>query len=151
MGTISNVTGIDPLPNGGKGRPPGSGMNGLVPNGGKGRPPGTKNKFSASIKDQMLKALDKLGGVDYLVRLGNEQPAVFGSLLGRVIPMEITGRDGGPLVVSWDMSGFSTPNAPAIASPNAPMIEGRVEDAVEVADARVRGHADGEVEVGEAE
>jgi hypothetical protein len=28
-----------------------------------GRPVGAKNKFSRSIKDQMLKALDKLGGV----------------------------------------------------------------------------------------
>jgi hypothetical protein len=122
-------------------RPPAAGM---------GRPVGAKGKFSRTIKEQMLKALDKLGGVDYLVRLGNEQPAVFGSLLGRIIPMEVVGANGGPLVVSWDMSGFSTPNAPAIASPAVPTIEGRVEDAVEVTDDPPARWDHGEVADGEA-
>lgn len=117
-------------------RPPAAGM---------GRPVGAKNKFSRSIKEQMLQALKELGGVSYLVNLGRTQPAVFGGLLGRIIPMEVTGANGGPLVVSWDMSGFSTPNAPAIASPGAPTIEGRVEDAIEVSECHGAGtDGDGE-------
>jgi hypothetical protein len=69
----------------------------IPPRAGMGRPKGAKNKFSVSIKDQMLKSLEKLGGVDYLVWLGRECPAVYGGLLGRVIPMQIAGHNGGPI------------------------------------------------------
>jgi hypothetical protein len=122
------------------------------PAAGKGRPVGATNLVNRTLKEAILQSFNKIGGVNWLVKLADTHPPVYATLLGRVLPLEVTGANGGPLVVSWDMSGFSTPNAAAIASPTAPMIEGRVEDAVEVvADARVRGHADGEVEVGEAE
>jgi len=53
-----------------------------------GRKVGSKNKFSKDVKSQILAALDQLGGVNYLVKLGKEHPPVFGGLLGRVLPME---------------------------------------------------------------
>jgi len=45
----------------------------------------------------VLEALGELGGVKYLVEQGHKNPATFMALVGRIIPHEITGPDGGPL------------------------------------------------------
>lgn len=66
-------------------------------NAGKGRPKGVPNKATAAIKDMITKALDKAGGVDYLVRQAEENPGPFMSLLGKVLPMQLTGEGGGPV------------------------------------------------------
>lgn len=42
-----------------------------------------------------LVALRKLGGVDYLVRVGDENPAAFLGFLGRVLPKEMV-HEAGP-------------------------------------------------------
>lgn len=73
-------------------------------NAGKGRPKGVPNKANAALKDMILEALSKQGGVDYLARQAEENPASFMSLVGRVLPMTVTGpADDGShkLVVSW--------------------------------------------------
>ena len=68
-----------------------------------GRQKGTPNKTTALLKDAILKAADKAGGkeklVGYLQRQANENPGPFLALLGKVLPMQVTGEDGGPLVV----------------------------------------------------
>lgn len=38
----------------------------------------------------MIRALTKLGGVQYLVQVGTNQPAVFAKLLCMVIPKEVS-------------------------------------------------------------
>jgi hypothetical protein len=53
---------------------------------GAGRPRGSKNKISLALKEAILKALDELGGHEYLVRLGIENSSAFASLLGKVLP-----------------------------------------------------------------
>jgi hypothetical protein len=57
---------------------------------GKGRPKGVPNKTPALLKDVILKALDKAGGVEYLVWLAQRHPSVVAPLLGRVLPLQVT-------------------------------------------------------------
>lgn len=66
-----------------------------------GRAKGTKNKLGAMIKDAIVTALDKSGrdgkgkdgAVGYFVWLSRNEPAVFGGLVGKVIPMQIDVKD----------------------------------------------------------
>jgi hypothetical protein len=66
-----------------------------------GRKAGTPNKVTAELKESILMALDKAGGVDYLVGLSTSHPPAFASLLGRVLPMTVQGggEDGAFTVV----------------------------------------------------
>jgi|UPI000465C104 hypothetical protein len=70
---------------------------------GPGRPKGSVNKTTALLKDAILKAAEQAGGggeeglVNYLTAQASESPAAFMSLLGKVLPMQVTGEDGGPV------------------------------------------------------
>ena len=67
---------------------------------GKGRPKGVVNKNTAALKDMILKALDKAGGVDYLVAQAKENPGPFLLLVGKVLPMTVAGTgEGGAMRV----------------------------------------------------
>jgi hypothetical protein len=70
------------------------------PNAGKGRKKGVPNKTTAAIKDMIVQALDKAGGVDYLEKQSRENPAAFLTLVGKVLPMQLTGDGGGPVQTS---------------------------------------------------
>ena len=67
---------------------------------GSGRKKGVPNKVTALLKDQILQALDELGGVAYLVKLAKENPTAFSTLLGRILPTQVTGPDDGPVQIS---------------------------------------------------
>ena len=54
-----------------------------------GRPKGTHNKATKELKDVILKALDKAGGVKYLTDQAKLNPAAFMSLIGKIIPKDI--------------------------------------------------------------
>lgn len=60
-----------------------------------GRPPGTPNKNTALIREMVAQALDQSGGVDYLVRVAESHPGPFLGLVGKVLPIQVTGEDGG--------------------------------------------------------
>jgi hypothetical protein len=60
----------------------------------KGRP----NKSTASIKDAFVQAFDRLGGVDALVKWGKTNPTEFYKQVTKLIPVEVTGKDGADLV-----------------------------------------------------
>jgi len=64
-----------------------------------GRKPGTPNKLTADLKDMILGALDDAGGRDYLSRQADKNPGAFMVLVGKVLPMQLTGSGGGPLEI----------------------------------------------------
>ena len=66
-------------------------------NAGKGRPKGAANKMTRELKEMILEALEKAGGVEYLVRQADEKPVAFLGLVGKVLPLQVTGAGGGPL------------------------------------------------------
>jgi hypothetical protein len=64
---------------------------------GPGRPKGVPNKQTAQVKEMILAALDKAGGVDYLAAQAAESPAAFMTLVGKVLPLQVTGDADNPL------------------------------------------------------
>lgn len=62
------------------------------------RPRGSPNKVTRHLKDMILGALDKAGGEDYLVKQSKDNPTAFLTLVGKVLPMQVTGENGGPVI-----------------------------------------------------
>lgn len=64
---------------------------------------GKPNKATAALKDMILTALEQAGGnegsVGYLKTLATTNSSAFASLLGKVLPTQVTGEGGGPLTV----------------------------------------------------
>lgn len=58
---------------------------------------GIPNKNTAALKDMILQALDNAGGVKYLESQAEAKPVAFLALIGKVLPMQVTGPDGGAL------------------------------------------------------
>lgn len=68
------------------------------PNAGKGRKKGVPNKVTGELKTMILQALDGAGGVEYLTTCAREHPGPFLALVGKVLPLQVTGGDGTPLI-----------------------------------------------------
>jgi hypothetical protein len=56
---------------------------------GAGRPKGSQNKTTVKIKEAVLEAFEKKGGVKYLMRLADEDPKTFTILLAKILPQEM--------------------------------------------------------------
>jgi hypothetical protein len=61
-----------------------------------GKKPGTPNKTTKQLREQILESLDHAGGIEYLVWLAKNYPALFCGLLSKVLPTTIAdaGEDG---------------------------------------------------------
>ena len=66
---------------------------------GPGRPKGSPNKNTALIREMVSDALTKAGGVNYLVDCAKNPrtAAAFLGLVGKVLPIQVTGEGGGPV------------------------------------------------------
>jgi len=65
-----------------------------------GRQKGTPNKLTGNLKEQILEAASRAGGGDiakYLHAQAIANPGPFMALLGKVLPMQVTGEDGGAI------------------------------------------------------
>jgi len=69
------------------------------PNAGKGRVKGVPNKVTKAVKEMVLAALDKAGGEYYLLEQSEKNPTAFLTLVGKVLPLQVTGDPDNPLVV----------------------------------------------------
>lgn len=59
----------------------------------KGRKKGVPNKKNKILRDMILGALDKAGGEKYLEERAKDNPTAFLTLIGKVLPTQITGGD----------------------------------------------------------
>lgn len=62
-----------------------------------GRKAGTPNKLTQELKGMILMALDDAGGIGYLARTAESHPGAFLTLVGKVLPMQVTGEGGGAI------------------------------------------------------
>ncbi len=73
-----------------------------------GRPKGSPNKTTALLKEAIIKAAEATGrdakGAEgltgYCRFLAENEPKAFAALLGKVLPMQVTGEGGGPVQVN---------------------------------------------------
>lgn len=63
-----------------------------------GRKKGTPNKTTLTLKEGILEAYEKSGGVEYLLGIAKKDPKTFCALLAKLIPSEVkadlTSSDG---------------------------------------------------------
>jgi hypothetical protein len=66
---------------------------------GPGRPKGSMNKTTREVKEMVLQALEGAGGVEYLIQRASDPrtASAFLTLVGKVLPLQVTGADGGPV------------------------------------------------------
>ena len=78
---------------------------------GKPRPPhsgrvkGTPNKITQDLKAMIEGALEDLGGKEYLILQGRENPAAFMALAGKILPKDMKHELVGKLTVTLDGKG----------------------------------------------
>lgn len=58
--------------------------------------------MNAQVKEMILGALEKVGGEAYLARQAEENPGPFMTLVGKVLPLQLTGEGGGPIIHGVD-------------------------------------------------
>jgi hypothetical protein len=58
------------------------------------------NKTTQSVKEAIERAFQKLGGTDYLVHVGRNDPRTFCALLSRLLPTKLANADGSPLLAA---------------------------------------------------
>lgn len=71
---------------------------------GPGRPKGTPNKVSKAVKDVIIEAAERLGGMNRLVEWAQEDPAnekmFWGTIYPKLIPLTVGGDPDNPMKAS---------------------------------------------------
>lgn len=78
-----------------------------------GRQKGVPNKINKDLREMILGALDKAGGIDYLVRQAGEKPVAFLALVGRVLPMTVANDPDNPLLTGITVTFVQPEHQPA--------------------------------------
>lgn len=65
-----------------------------------GRAKGTSNKLTSDVKAMILGALDSVGGEKYLATQAYANPPAFMTLVGKVLPLQVSGVNGGPIIIT---------------------------------------------------
>jgi hypothetical protein len=79
---------------------------GLKRGGQPGRPKGVPNKVTGELKEMILSALANAGGVKYLEARAKDTPNAFLSLVGRVLPLQVSGDPDNPLIAPGTVFQF---------------------------------------------
>ena len=64
---------------------------------------GKPNKVTAKLKDMILTALSDAGGIEYLKARALDTPGPFLTLLGKVLPTQVSGDPENPVVVDYKL------------------------------------------------
>lgn len=89
-----------------------------------GRTKGSANRMTRDVKSAIEGAFHDAGGRNYLATVAKDNPAVFCTLLGKILPKEITGAGGGPLTVQvLQFADHSNPSPLAPQALPAPAVE----------------------------
>jgi hypothetical protein len=67
---------------------------------GPGRPKGVPNRSTGAIKEMVIAALEQAGGIDYLAARAKDTPAAFMTLVGKVLPLQLTGDPAQPIATT---------------------------------------------------
>jgi hypothetical protein len=67
------------------------------------------NKVTGDLKAMILGALAGAGGQEYLQRQADQSPGAFLTLLGKVLPTQMTGADAGPITISFEWAAATPP------------------------------------------
>jgi hypothetical protein len=78
-----------------------------------GRVAGTPNKVNSDIKEMVLGALQDVGGRQYLAARAIDSPGPFLTLVGKILPTQLTGENGAPIAVDFRWAD-ATPEPPTI-------------------------------------
>lgn len=65
-----------------------------------GRKKGTPNKNTKALRDMILTTLTKAGGEEYLLEQSKKEPKAFLTLLGKVLPTQVTGDPENPIHIT---------------------------------------------------
>lgn len=63
-----------------------------------GRAKGTPNQLTRAVRDAIGNAFEQLGGVDYLVHVGQKDPRTFCALLSKLLPSKVQLDSASPLL-----------------------------------------------------
>lgn len=63
-----------------------------------GRQKGTPNKLTKTIREAILESFENLGGSAYLEKMARLEPSAYMTLLGKVLPTQLTGLEDEPLM-----------------------------------------------------
>jgi hypothetical protein len=74
---------------------------------------GVPNKITADIKAMIVGALSAKGGQTYLEKQADANPVAFMGLIGKVLPLQVTGEGGGALVIRWDNADHNDTVSPS--------------------------------------
>ena len=55
--------------------------------------------MTADVRQMILDALNDAGGSRYLLEQSRANPVAFMALIGKILPMQVTGADGGALII----------------------------------------------------
>lgn len=66
-----------------------------------GKAPGTQTRVGYAVKQALAAALAEAGGKAYFVKLAEDHPQAFATLVGKLIPNEVVGEIGGKFEIVW--------------------------------------------------
>lgn len=72
---------------------------------------GKPNKLTGSLKEMILQALEGVGGVAYLQEQATENPTAFLTLVGKVLPLQLSADKDSPLTIQVVRYADSPPPA----------------------------------------
>lgn len=68
---------------------------------GQGRKKGVPNKLTGDIKAMIVGALNDVGGREWLAGQAEANPVAFMGLVGKVLPLQVTGENGAPMAIDF--------------------------------------------------